>query len=185
MHPIHPIGPRTHVVGRFEHFLTAQTLVQGRTGAVIAQVRAMNSSRNFSQLTHPIHLIRPQTHVSARFGTFRYCTNFGAKWTELEHLMHKFVQRSCAGILRNERTRATPLDAKLMFWSVSEHFVTAKLRCKTGPTSAINGQVSATKSLRNFSQQTHPTHHIGPQTHVLYRFGPFRYCTNFGIKWDK
>src|SRR6185436_7543391 len=40
-------------------------------------------------------------------------------------------------------------------------------RCKTGRTSA---KVCATKSRRNFSQQRHPIHPIGPQNDVLVRF---------------
>jgi hypothetical protein len=34
-----------------------------------------------------------------------------------------------------------------------------------------------------FSQRMHQIHPIGLQTHVSGRFGPFRYCTNFGAKW--
>ena len=34
-------------------------------------------------------------------------------------LVQKFVPRSRFGIIRNERTRSTPLDSKLMFWCVS------------------------------------------------------------------
>ena len=62
----------------------------------------------------------------------------------------------------NERTRSNPLDPKLTFWCISYHlgaFGTAWLpyepRWKTGRTSA---KVRATKSLRNFSQGTHPIH---------------------------
>src|SRR6185436_16398523 len=59
-----------------------------------------------------------------------------------------------------------PLDPKLTFWCVSDYlgpFGTVWLPCepryKTGQTSA---KVHATKSRRNFSQQTHPIHPIGP-----------------------
>jgi hypothetical protein len=34
---------------------------------------------------------------------------------------------------RNERTRSTPLDPKLMFWSVSDCFVTAQKSMQNGP----------------------------------------------------
>jgi hypothetical protein len=75
-------------------------------------------------------------------------------------------------------------------WTLNSYFgifhtvsLMHELRCKTGRTSAINEEVSATKSRRNFSQQTHLIHPIGPQTHVFKRFGPFRYPTNFGAKW--
>ena len=33
--------------------------------------------------------------------------------------MQKFVPQSRFGIFRNERTRSTPLDPKLMFWGIS------------------------------------------------------------------
>ena len=44
------------------------------------------------------------------------CVNLGAKRAEL---LQKFVPRSRVGIFRNEGTRSTPLDPKLMFWCVS------------------------------------------------------------------
>src|SRR6185295_18222985 len=57
--------------------------------------------------------------VWVHFGLFRYCTKLGAKRVELVQLMQKFLPRSRIGIFRNERTRSTPLDPKLMFWCVS------------------------------------------------------------------
>ena len=56
----------------------------------------------------------------------------GAKLVEL---VQKFVPRSCVGIFRNEHTRTTPLDPKLMFWCVSYYFgafVTVWLPIKLG-----------------------------------------------------
>ena len=65
---------------------------------------------------------------------FHYYTKLGAKRDELvpwvicaifnscfiwQYLMHKFVPWSRFGIFRNECTRPTPLDPKLMFWGVS------------------------------------------------------------------
>ena len=74
--------------------------------------------------------------------------------------------RGRIGIFRKERTRSTPLDPKLMFWCISYHlgafgavWLPYETRCKTGRSSA---KVRATKSHRNFSQQTHPIHPIGP-----------------------
>src|SRR6185312_8775963 len=97
--------------------------------------------------------------------------------TKRDKLVQKFVPRSCVGIFRNEHTRSTPLDPKLMFWCVSDYlgqFRTVWLPCetryKTGQTSA---KVRAMKSRRNFSQRTHPIHPIGPQTNVLVRFRLF------------
>ena len=68
-------------------------------------------------------------------------------------------------IFRNERTRSTPMDPKLMFCCVLYYlgaFGTIWLpygtRCITGRTSA---KVCATKSRRNFLQRMHPIHLIG------------------------
>jgi hypothetical protein len=36
-----------------------------------------------------------------------------------------------------------------------------------------------------FSQRTHPIHSIGPKTHVLGRFGPFRCSMKFDAKLAK
>jgi hypothetical protein len=67
---------------------------------------------------------------------------------------------------RNERTRSTPLDPKLMFWCITYYlgsFWTVCLpyetRCKMGRTSP---KVRATRSRRNYSQQTHPFDRMGP-----------------------
>jgi len=96
-------------------------------------------------------------------GPFGCLTKHSAKRAEL---VENFVKRSRIGIFRNERTRSTPLDTKLMFWGVSYYlgaFGTAWLpydtRSKTGRTSA---KVCATKSRQNFSVRTHPIHPIGP-----------------------
>ena len=67
---------------------------------------------------------------------------------------------------RRDEKRSTPLESKLTFWCISYHFgasrtvwLSYETRCKTGRTTA---KVRATKSRRNFSQQTHPIHPIGP-----------------------
>ena len=58
----------------------------------------------------------------------------GAKRAEL---VQKFVPRSRVGIFGNERTRSTPLDPKMMFWSVLYHlgafgavWLSYETRCK-------------------------------------------------------
>ena len=80
-------------------------------------------------------------------------TKLGAKRAEL---VQKFMPRSRVGIFRNECTRSTPLDPKLMFWCDSYYlgafgtvWLLYETRCKTGRTSA---KVRETKSHRNFSQ---------------------------------
>ena len=93
---------------------------------------------------------------SGPFGCIRGC------WAKL---VQKFEPQSRVGIFRNEYTRYSQLDTKIMFWCVSYYLVAFgtiwlpyETRCKTGRTSA---KVRATKSRRNFSQRTHPIHLIG------------------------
>jgi len=57
--------------------------------------------------------------VWVHLAMFHYFTKLVAKQVELVQLMHKFVPWSRFGIFRNECTRPTPLDPKLMFWCVS------------------------------------------------------------------
>ena len=110
-------------------------------------------------------------------GLFGCLKKLGGKRAEL---VQKFVPRSRGGFFRNQRTRSTPLDPKLTFWSVSYYlgafgtvWLPYETRCKTGRTSA---KVRATKWRRNFSQRMHLIHPIGPYTDVLvhsYYFGAF------------
>jgi hypothetical protein len=79
--------------------------------------------------------------VLGLFGPFRYFTKVNAKLAELVPLSHKFNKQSRVGIFCNERTRSTPFDQKLMFWGVSDRFVTARKSMQTGRTSAMNAQV--------------------------------------------
>jgi hypothetical protein len=60
----------------------------------------------------PLHWTK--SHVSERLGPFRYCMKVDANMVELVPLLHKFVKQCRVGIFRNERTRSTPLDPKLM-----------------------------------------------------------------------
>ena len=56
--------------------------------------------------------------VWVHLGSFHNCMKLGAKGGELVQLMQKFVPRSDVRIFRNERTKSTPLDPKLMIRSV-------------------------------------------------------------------
>ena len=92
-------------------------------------------------------------------GQFGCLTKLDAKQAEL---VQKIVPRSGVGIFRNECTRSTPLDPKLMFWYIlynlgafETFWLPYKTRCKTGQTSS---KVRATKSRRIFSQRRHPIH---------------------------
>jgi hypothetical protein len=87
----------------------------------------------FSQRAHPIHSIGPKTHVLGRLGPFLYCTRVDAKLAELAPLTPKFGKQTVVLIFRNERTGSTTLDAKLMFWSVSDRFVTPRKSMQNWP----------------------------------------------------
>ena len=107
--------------------------------------------------------------VWVHFGPFRFCTKLGAKRAKLVQLLQNLVQRCLIGIFRNECSRSTPLDPKLIFWCVSFRlgaFGTIsqlhETRCKMGQLGAINARVRATKSHQNFSKRTLPIHTIGP-----------------------
>ena len=85
-------------------------------------------------------------------GPFGCLMKLGAKRAEL---VQKFVPRSRVGIFRNERTRTTPLEPKLLFCCISYYFFGAfgivwlpyETGCTTGRTSA---KVRAMKSRQNF-----------------------------------
>jgi hypothetical protein len=56
-----------------------------------------------------------------------------AKLAELVPLTHKFAKRSYVEKFRNERTSSTQFDPKLMFWGVSDRFVTARKSMQNWP----------------------------------------------------
>ena len=60
-HPIHPIGPETHVLLCFVPFGTVWLPYETRckTGRTCAKVRETKLRQNFSQQTHSIHSIGP------------------------------------------------------------------------------------------------------------------------------
>ena len=133
-----------------------------QTGRTSAKLRATKSHRNFL-----VHLTLNSCFTEfctiwLHLEPFGCLTKLGAKRVEL---VQKFVPWSRVRIFRNERTRSSPLDPKLMFWCVLYYFCalsTVWLRyenhCKIGRTSA---KVRATKSRRNFLQRTQPIHPIG------------------------
>jgi hypothetical protein len=76
-----------------------------------------------------------------RFGPFRNCTKVDAKLAEIVPLAHKFAKQSRDGIFRNERTRSTPFDPKLILGAFQTVLLLHESRCKTSTTGAINAQV--------------------------------------------
>ena len=111
-------------------------------------------------------------------GPFGCLTKLSAKRAEL---VQKFVPRSHVGIFRNERTRNSPLDPKLMFWCILNHmgafgtvWLPYETRCKTGLSSA---KVRATKShliFRDKCTRSTPLDHKLTFLCVSYYLGAFR-----------
>jgi hypothetical protein len=145
-------------------------LTRCKTGRTGAKVRATKSRQNFSQKTQPI---RPHWTLNSCFcafhtiwvhlGSFGCVTTLSLKWVKL---VEKFVTRSRVRIFRNERTRPTPMDPKLIFLCISYYFSavgTVWLARKTWWKMCRTGvKVRATKSHWNVSQRTHAIHPIGP-----------------------
>ena len=136
--------------------------------ALLGEKRA--ARQNFSQQTQPI---RPHWTLSSCFSAFRiiwvHWGPFGCITTlslKRVKLVQKFVTLSRHRIFRNEHTRSTPMDPKLIFLCVSYYFSalgtiwlarkTWWKMCKTG------AKVRARKSHWTFSQRTNPIHPIGP-----------------------
>jgi hypothetical protein len=57
-----------------------------------------------------------------------------------------------------------------------------KVDAKLAELVPLSHKFAKRKSRRNFSKRTRPIHSIGPKTHVLGRFGPFRYSTKVNAK---
>jgi hypothetical protein len=98
---------------------------------------------------------------------------------ELAPLTHKFAKRSCVGTFRNERTRSTPLDPKLMFCGVSDRFVTAG-KSKQNWTNWHHKCISSLNKVELEIFHNERTRSI-PFDPKLY-LGPFCYCTKLDAK---
>ena len=59
--------------------------------------------------------------ILVHLAPFSWLTKLNAKLAEL---VQNFVPWSRIGIFHNERTRSTPLDPKLKFWCIWDHFIT-------------------------------------------------------------
>jgi hypothetical protein len=112
------LGPQNHV------WHISDRAKQGKLVPLMHKFWATKTWQNFLQRMHPILPMRPRTHVFGYLRPFRYCMNYNAKWVELVPLLHKFEQRSHVGIFRNESTRSTTFDPKLIFWRISNRLVT-------------------------------------------------------------
>ena len=123
-----------------------------------SRVGIFRNERTRSTLLDPYLMFQCVSYYLGAFGTVCCVTTLSSKWAKL---VQKFVPRSRVGIFRNERTRSTPLDSKLMLWCVLYYlgafgtiWLPYKTRCKMGRT--------GTKVHRNFSRWKHPIRPIAP-----------------------
>jgi hypothetical protein len=72
----------------------------------------------------------PLRHILGAFRAVSLLLESRCKLAELVPLTHKFAKQGRITIFRNGRTRSIPLDPKLMFWGVSDHFDTARKSMK-------------------------------------------------------
>ena len=103
------------------------------------------------------------------FGLFCYCTNLDTKRAELVQLMQNFLPRSRIGIFRNECTRSTPLDPKLIFCASHCFWVRfglfyycTKLVAKRVELVQLAQKFVPRSHVRIFLQRTQPIHPIAP-----------------------
>ena len=95
-----------------------------KTGRTSAKVPATKSRRNFSQRMLQSIPLDPKLVF---WCISNYLGAFGTVWLpyvtrcKMGRTSAKFMPRSRVGIFRNERTRFTPLDPKLICWCVSYH----------------------------------------------------------------
>ena len=105
---------------------------------------------------------------------FGCLTKLGAKRAEL---VQTFVPRSRVRIFRNERTRSTPFDPKVMFWCISYHSGLFVCLTKLGGKRADLVQTFVPRScvgiFRNESTRSTPLDPKLPIWCVSYYFGAF------------
>ena len=150
-----------------------------KTSRTSSKVRETKSHRIFSQRTHPIHPIGPKTDILVRlilFGCFQ------DRLVALQNSVQNgpnYCKSSCHEVTSNISQRTHPIHPIGHYTDVLVHsyylgafgtiWLPYKTRCKTGRTCVkvrATGRtcvkVRATKWRRNFSQQTHLIHPIGP-----------------------
>ena len=94
-----------------------------KTGRTSAKVRATMSRQNFSQRHIRSFPVDPKLMF---WCVLYYLSAFGNVWLPYEtrcktgRTSAKVRARSRVGIFRNERTRSTTLDPKLVFWCVPD-----------------------------------------------------------------
>jgi hypothetical protein len=119
------IGSKTHILGYFELFRYCMKVGAKRADLVplVHKFAKWSSIGLFNNERTQSTLSDPKLMFWGRFEPFRYCPKVSAKWAELVPLTHKFAKGICVRIFRNERTRSTRSDTKLIFWGRFEPFL--------------------------------------------------------------
>jgi hypothetical protein len=137
-----PLDTKLMFWGVSDHFDTARKSMQNWPNWCHYRTSSLNkvASEFFAtNASDPIHLTK--NSCFGAFWTVLLLHESRCKTGRTGTIKHKFAKGSCFEIFRNERTWSTPLDPKLMFWSVSDRFVTARKSMQIGRTGAMNAQI--------------------------------------------
>jgi hypothetical protein len=137
-----PLDPKLMFWGVSGHFVIARKSMQNwpnwchyRTSSL----KKVSSEFFATNAPDPLHLTQ-----NSCFGAFRTVSllhESRCKTGQTVPLSHKFAKQSRVRIFCNERTSSTPLDAKLMFLGVLDHFVTTPMSLQNWPKWCHNAQV--------------------------------------------
>jgi hypothetical protein len=133
MHPNNPIVPPNSCFRAFwtmsiPHKLRRKT---GRTSAMNAQVRNEVTSEYFSTNAPATPHWTPNLYFGA-FWTVSILKKPRCKMSRTRATNPQVMQLSHVRTFCNERTQSTPLDPKLMFWGVSDRFISARTSMQNG-----------------------------------------------------
>jgi len=84
-------------------------------------IRISRNGHSWSTQLDTKHMFSCVSFFLGAFGTIMLLHKLDAKHSKLVQLMQKFVPRCLIRSFRNERSRSTPLEPKLMFWCDSFH----------------------------------------------------------------
>ena len=127
----------------------------------------------FLKRSHPIHPVLPNTHVWCIFEVLVSVDKSNAKPAPEGRSGHLWSEKTCSRFFRNERTRFTPFDPKLMFGAFSKfQFWSTKLVRNPSPWAvlATNG---AKKHAVDFFKTNAPNPLRLTQNSCLVRFRSF------------
>jgi hypothetical protein len=117
LHPIHSIGLKSHVLGPFRPFRYS-TKVNAKLAELVplthkfAKQSRVQIFPNERTRSTPLD---PKVIFLGRFGPFVTARKSMQNWPNWCHYCTSSPKQSRVAIFRNERTRSTPLDPKLMF----------------------------------------------------------------------